>query len=137
MRDIEIRGKRKDNGGWVYGFYKRDHVTGIIYIITSGFQYEVIPETVGQWTGLLDKNGAKIFEGDILKYKEHYYAGKYHTHIGVVEWRENAACFICESRVIEGKPTRPDGTGLVALHFKYKAEVIGNIHDNPELLHAN
>lgn len=79
MREILFRGKRTDNGKWVYGdlidvkfiFDKNydgydspyyDDELGII----DGHLLEVIPETVGQYTGLTDKNGKKIFEGDIV-----------------------------------------------------------------------
>lgn len=67
MREIKFRGKRVYNGEWVYGYYVCD-LLGHHIIESNGFCYNIIPETVGQFTGLTDKNGTEIFEGDILKY---------------------------------------------------------------------
>jgi len=70
MREILFRGKRVDNGEWVEGNYFHNFRKGEsnnIIPFNSNQWHEVIPESIGQFTGLLDKNGKKIFEGDILK----------------------------------------------------------------------
>lgn len=74
MRQIIFRGKRIDNGKWMYGFYALFASNkGLKHVIYTGakydyaISYEVIPETVGQFTGRYDKSNNKIFEGDIVK----------------------------------------------------------------------
>lgn len=141
MREILFRGKRVDNGDWVIGYYIKAnhhwHNQGIHkdWIVVDTIQnggwcnvrgkYAVIPETVGQYTGLTDKNGTKIFEGDIVK----------------VEYIGNArgiASQIAEVVFEKCKFTLAYGwhKEIVCLtdFANVSFEVIGNIHDNPELL---
>ena len=140
MREILFRGKRIDNGEWVYGdiihrrYYKNTDVV-VIRTEDSGFDnysdYEVDPDTVGQYTGLTDKNGRKIFEGDILKIVHKYQSPfdddtKEYTDIttDVVFFDDEGLCFSYgESPFL-----------CVADNVTAEYEVIGNIHDNPELL---
>ena len=126
MRQIIFRGKRKDNGKWVYGFYALFASNkGLKHVIYTGagngyvISYEVIPETVGQFTGLCDKNGKKIFEGDIVKCLslEYGYVNK------EVYYAEGRAKFVL----------RNCGTDYEFDEY-IDVEVIGNIYDNPKLL---
>ena len=119
MREILFRGKRK-NGEWVIGYYtlwneKHCIYDGVVY-------YTVIPETVGQYTGLTDKNGKKIFEGDIL---EHTVQPVILVNRGVVNWDIKNARWAMQLKTMNPSFSMFD-------HNSY--EVIGNIHDNPELL---
>lgn len=125
MREILFRGKRKDNGKWVEGHYGeyysgKENVSCISIskeTISVSLCYDVIPETVGQYTGLTDKNGVKIFEGDICW----FYGGDYYSGL----WEQNAIVAIT------------DMTDDEQTHYLKNAEyceVIGNIYDNPELI---
>jgi uncharacterized phage protein (TIGR01671 family) len=152
MREIEFRGKRKDTGEWVYGYYvaaggQHFIFTGEIMLSQASsahrlmyedfVRYEVIPETVGQYTGLKDRNGMKIFEGDIVEnrkggvceikhgdflpgdflnyYQETYGFKKVYKVHGFYAYylSDGEHCFL---------PVNP------------AIKMIGNIHDNPELL---
>lgn len=128
MREILFRGKRVDNEEWVEGIYYPVKYSGFsipggidYYIITcfSGggkSQIQVIPETVGQFTGLTDKNGAKIFEGDIIKHPKRLFE---------VFFDDELAGFYPFYDADNGY-----GWGV----FCNEREVIDNIHDAPELL---
>lgn len=131
MREILFRGKRTDNGKWEYGsllspneFNEIPHIVYIDYLNEYGeigeISTPVIPETVGQYTGLTDKNGVRIFEGDIVRYGDT-------IHRAVFEQRNGTAYF---GLVYSSFETLPFG------HYQdlKQIEVIGNIHDNPELL---
>ena len=142
MREILFRGKQIDNGEWVYGYY--EFYNGGHYInvqtdrVNSGGYpirefIEVIPETVGQHTGLTNRNGKKIFEGDIVKEKYEVFvsarAKEKRVKIGYVEYESNSLC--CGYYAYFWNDTEK-WRGNFAIHCG--CEVIGNIHDNPELL---
>lgn len=136
MREILFRGKRIDNGEWVEGtYYKQTHFYGDPceehYIITSsetlGYDQaldfsEVDPSTVGQYTGLTDKNGERIFEGDI---------GLLDDEKGVVNY--GTGCF-CVRLKGPDYLSRCNPAIDIVLNEYPGFEIIGNIHDNPELL---
>nr|DAY12596.1 MAG TPA: YopX protein [Caudoviricetes sp.] len=130
-----FRGKRKDNGEWVEGYYacQSNHACFSSALKFQHFIYkdicldfnlggleeiEVIPETVGQCTGRTDKNGKLVFEGDICKHRSNYSGN---IVISVVTYTDgHFLALVCENGGFE---------------LSEKLEVIGNIHDdNPELL---
>ena len=130
MREILFRGKRKDGGIWLFGDLRQWSETrkGICdYELKS--TSEVDPETVGQFTGLTDKNGKKIFDGDIVVYDNTPYNAYGHRVIGVIVWHKWAWRF----KYKEYGSTYHYTVGTEDF-FGAKSEVIGNIHDNPELL---
>ena len=131
-REILFRAKRIDNGEWIEGYYypQFDDLS-IAYILckNKGIVYEVIPESVGQFTGLLDKNGKRIFEHDIILV--------YEDCCGEIKTWENIVCFKngCFSLYDPNccKICR-DGFGITCNLYEavsmWECKVVGNISDN-------
>lgn len=123
MREIKFRGKRLDNGEWWYGSLVI--INSRYFIFSDEGRYEVSGATVGQYTGLTDKNGNAIYEGDVMEIPE----TDFNAYIvGTVEYQEDS--FFIQSR---------NGGSLWGLQWslrKHNAGILGNIHDNPELLKA-
>ncbi len=138
MREILFRGKTVCDGDWIYGGITWNPSRKKMFIHSDFEDGEVIPKTVGQYTGLTDKNGTKIFEGDIVKIidgKEIFIAavkfGDYNqpdkilkTHIGFYFDIANLASYRKDMGYWFGKTFS-------------EIEVIGNVHDNPELMEVN
>lgn len=141
MREILFRGKRCDNGEWLEGWYQPPvsgtHIDGrkenlgasIAFVDYDGFLEDafIIPETVGQFTGLTDKNGKKIFEGDIVLYP----------------WNEQDKPERFTIKFKDGQfvasPVKEteDYWDFMVGGYSKEMEIIGNIHDNPELLEVS
>ena len=118
MHKILFRGKRIDDGEWVEGFYLyTNENTQPVIIDMECCSNVIIPETIGQYTGLVDKNGVKIFEGDIIWLNRRYYKVIYDTlfYAG-----------FC-ARDLDG-----DIVSLSRICVEY--DVVGNIYDNPNMI---
>ena len=132
MREILFRGKRLKDGAWIEGFYCEfaNNMSGeqehFIQTVKSDGRidtlYHVAPTTVGQYTGRTDKNGKRVFEGDIIRL--------YNGSVGVVLWSDNDQAYLIFQDPV--KMVILDDFGNYGRPEYY--EVIGNIHDNPELL---
>lgn len=145
MREILFRGKRIDNGEWIYGYLNQHRgnirydcdcepiADGCYYIndwqtkidtVMYGQDYKVDPDTIGQFTGLTDKNGMKIFEGDIIEYTDGC-----NDWLGAVKYASDDAQFVV--RFIGGDVESFDNL------YSGDCEVIGNIYDNTERLEVS
>jgi len=124
MREIRFRGKRVDNGEWAYGLPSLNARYYAIRWLDDGVfrSPSVIRKTVGQFTGLLDKNGKEIYGGDIIKITT---SGNYNA---VIVWNEETCAFSAKAIHFRTISDHLFGANI--------SEVIGNIHDNPELLEA-
>ena len=154
MQYILFRGKRVDNGEWVEGYYYESKISGCFIlspkikvrkkdgvVIKDSFEAaKVIPETVGEFIGKTDNNGKNIFEGDIVKVtyteKRQYQGVSYddkHSCVEEIFYSEENACFMLKIILKDISMYRPLHN-FENLAMIESIEVIGNIHDNPELL---
>lgn len=132
MREILFRGKLKSNDEWSFG--NLNVSLRAIVIITPdktpiGKYGQIIPETVGQFTGLTDKNGKKFFEGDIIRQVNSY---DNLEMTGVVRFSKSSQ-FVISHTYTEKENCYKRGKKK-AFAIKTNCEIIGNIYDNPELL---
>ena len=145
MREIKFRG-RKSNGEWIYGDYHKraggvhciikmepDENGKVVYTV-----HQAVPDTIGQFTGLRDKNGKEIYEGDILRGFEYpFYDAQEdaYNYYAIVDWDDEEAQFYAYHDLARGAQVRGVSCGVgVDMKDLREMEVIGNIHDNPELL---
>lgn len=156
-REILFKGERFDNRGWIEGYFAQQK--GKCYICTNPYQimdgyssksgqhygfgdfYEIDPGTICQYTGLNDKNGRKIFEGDIIQFEDtgeegyEYKEAFDFTNKAKVVWNKGRfeldSFWNNNSGVMETMNDCPDEFYDM---FEYYSEVIGNIFDNPELI---
>lgn len=150
MRKIKFRG-RTVNGKWLYGNLQVPSVNGVPYFMwdEDKFQCSVDEDTIGQYIGLKDKNGKEIYEGDVLHIKEHENDG-YRT-FGSDESFDCLTIDECKGKLLrEGNELvcftdgcmSVGGTMYISALFGdmrysfpiFEFEVIGNIHDNPDLI---
>ena len=146
MREILFRGKRLQGGDWVEGYFfksdinKRSRESGkatliftpdcdtFITVPECNNSFMVVSDTVGQYTGLKDKNGERIFEDDVCRFRE-WSKGEM-CWVGKVHWEH-------QQFMISGGPNKECETMFelcLSRFISENIEVIGNVHDNPELL---
>lgn len=145
QREILFRGKRLDNGEWVEGYYMwsmgKSYITHVHCVMPSlsdpGGEYfenthEIVPETVGQFTGLPDKNRNKIFDGDILKIQlpmGGFWGNVKTEKIGAVNYEKNYGAY-----EVRWQYSKNQHHVILNCDVAIEAEIISSIHDNPELL---
>ena len=157
MSTIKFRGKTELTGEWVYGFFtmgssvrfehpKQDERVVPRYLIDDGLLHDVIPETVGQFTGLTDRNGKEIYDGDIIQHRDvkvivEFYRGAF-GYTRLIQHRVRIAPGA--SNVVQEHVFIPfigSDDNKYALQFSDGTffdtdfcKVVGNIHDSPELM---
>lgn len=155
MREILFKAKRKDNGKWVEGYYRRIHCMGMLehYIMPRNpknrmEQYAIDPDTICQYTGLTDKNGQKIWENDILKFNDEIWDSYYTScgteydsweaeNYGLVGYCDYSARYDFTKYKYNENQVEADLHENHAIEFSEfikEHEAIGNIFDNADLL---
>lgn len=154
MREILFRGKRIANGQWITGYVFKQYNTierrDDYYIRAYDIDYLVLPETVGQFTGLTDKNGIEIFEGDIIEGRVYFTGGYRIKSLQFADDSDAKSTVIFEGNILRDDDVEKNGVvvfekgefyivfGNMEAHgiadIVYSCYVIGNIHDNPELI---
>ncbi len=157
MREIKFRGKGGKTHSWLYGNLQVPCVEGVEYFMwdEDKFQTDVIPETIGQYTGLKDKNGKEIYEGDIIHIKE-FANEAFNVDFSFDDIRQ-LSLDDCKGRLLQEYKciiSFIDGNMMAKMISKedcelyisslfpdmrysqpiFEFETIGNIHDNPELI---
>lgn len=135
-REIKFRAKMVDSDDWMYGYLREvwgENQRNFVIAPAKKFKYDgytdmeedyVQPETIGEFTGLVDKNGVDIYEGDIITYSKEIINGVIFPEKGFVKYRTDHAMFVLQT-----------DTGDELLSYcRRHIEVIGNVFDNPELL---
>ena len=144
MRDIKFRAKRSDDGAWVYG--DLTHVQKICSVeeknktgkstipVVRVAGYDVDEESIGQFTGLLDKNGKEIYEGDIVRFDDTPYIAHGNKYEGNVMMYRGAYCVRYNENWCDEYFFAP----LFADYFAdRKTVILGNVYDNKDLLKRN
>ena len=148
MRQIKSRGKDIETGEWLYGDLVQPIGQNLrIYVqdvktegVAAFFAYDVEEDTVGQFIGLLDKNGDEIYEGDIVRNKE--IGGYGYEYLGVVRYYEEDCRFgidtttahTVSNRILFSVGKNSINDGYCTIEYTNEYEVLGNIYDNPEIL---
>lgn len=125
MREILFRAKTTDTNEWAIGYYDGYGLSPSISINPDDVFCNVNSDTLGQFTGLYDQSGTRIFEGDIVRFSMHIAKDLVYSTFGKIVYDESCA-FICKVPSIVG--------GEFPLKSNFEYEVLGNIYDNPELL---